>query len=120
MADKTITLPIGDIVITLIDEDKQGKFNSGSISTNLKETCSYCNNEDCDMDCPNYGEHCNDRDPDIQRQKEEEGIKFRLYNTAIDAIESMILAQACAGIDVESEKYIISLQACLDSIGNNL
>jgi len=119
MSDRTITLPIGDIVLVLFDEDEHGRFGGGSISTNLKSVCPYCDDKNCDMDCPDYGEHCSDRDMDKQREKEEEGVEFRLFNSAIDGVESFILSQACVGMDVESDRYIASLTACLDGIGNN-
>ena len=42
------------------------------------------------------------------------------YNTAMDAIESVILAHACAGIDIKSPAYIegieVAVQSCADNI----
>lgn len=38
---------------------------------------------------------------------------------AIDAIESLILAHACAGVDVEAAAYIEGIEAALDAIANN-
>ena len=38
---------------------------------------------------------------------------------ALDAIESLILAHACAGVDVESPAYIEGLETALDAIDNN-
>jgi hypothetical protein len=37
----------------------------------------------------------------------------------IDAIEALILAQACAGIDIESPAYIESLKTAIEAILNN-
>lgn len=41
------------------------------------------------------------------------------YNAAIDGIESLILALACAGVDVQSEAFIAGLTSAEQAIGNN-
>lgn len=38
---------------------------------------------------------------------------------AIDAIESLILAHACAGVDVESDSYVEGINTALEAIDNN-
>lgn len=38
---------------------------------------------------------------------------------AIDGLESLILAHACAGIDVTSAKYVEGIETALEAIGNN-
>ena len=40
-------------------------------------------------------------------------------NGAIDAIESLILAHACAGIDVSSPAYVEGLRSSLEAITNH-
>ncbi|MEE9540814.1 MAG: hypothetical protein V3V85_04885 [Candidatus Thorarchaeota archaeon] len=42
------------------------------------------------------------------------------YNGAIHAIESLILAHAVAGIDIESPAYMEGIETAVDAIGNNL
>jgi len=42
------------------------------------------------------------------------------YNVATDAIESLILAHACAGIDVSSLDYLEGLETALEACANNL
>lgn len=42
------------------------------------------------------------------------------FNAAIDAVESLILAHAIEGVDVESTPYLKGLQTALDAIGNLL
>jgi hypothetical protein len=42
------------------------------------------------------------------------------YNSAIDGIESLILAHACAGVDVTAKAYVEGLETALDALGNNL
>jgi len=38
------------------------------------------------------------------------------YDAAIDGIESLILAQACAGFDVKDPKYIEAVETALDAV----
>jgi hypothetical protein len=45
---------------------------------------------------------------------------FGRYEGAIDALESLILAAAQAGIDVQGEPFRSALQTTLESIGNSL
>lgn len=47
-----------------------------------------------------------------------EGDDSARYNIALDAIESLILAHACEGIDVTSEAYQSGVQTTLDSLSN--
>ena len=42
----------------------------------------------------------------------------RRYNSAIDGLEALILAHACAGIDIEDPKYIKGIETALDAIAN--
>jgi len=41
-------------------------------------------------------------------------------NAALDAIESLILAHAIAGIDVESPAYLEGIESAVDAVSNNL
>lgn len=36
---------------------------------------------------------------------------------ALDAIESLVLAHACAGVDIGADAYVQGLQAALDKVG---
>jgi len=42
------------------------------------------------------------------------------YEAAIDAIESLILAHACAGVDVESPAYLEGVETALQAVANHL
>ncbi len=53
----------------------------------------------------------------INLKEEEEGAKE--FNAAIDGIESLILAHACAGIDISSPAYIEGIQSAVEAVGNN-
>jgi hypothetical protein len=37
----------------------------------------------------------------------------------LDAIESLVLAHACAGVDVQSEPYLQGLETAVEAIFNN-
>lgn len=41
------------------------------------------------------------------------------FNAAIDMLESLILAHACAGINIESRGYIIGIETAVDALCNN-
>jgi hypothetical protein len=42
------------------------------------------------------------------------------YNAAIDGLESLILAHACAGIDIASPAYLEGIEAAVEAIANNV
>ena len=41
------------------------------------------------------------------------------YNAAIDGLESLILAHACSGIDVESPEYLEGIETAESAIGHH-
>ena len=45
--------------------------------------------------------------------------EMREYNAAIDALESIILAHACAGINIESPAYIEGIETAVQAIVNH-
>ena len=48
------------------------------------------------------------------------GTLVRTFNAAIDGLEALILAHACAGVDIASPAYIEGIETAVDAIGNNL
>jgi hypothetical protein len=44
----------------------------------------------------------------------------RRYNAAIDGLESLILAHACAGVDVQSPAYIEGIETAVEAIANHV
>jgi hypothetical protein len=42
------------------------------------------------------------------------------YNSAIDGLESLVLAHACAGIDVQDARYVAGIGTALDAISNHM
>jgi hypothetical protein len=41
------------------------------------------------------------------------------FNAAIDALESMVLAHACAGIDVTDPRYVEGIRTCVEACANS-
>lgn len=109
MSERIIKLPIYGIVITLVDRksDSHRGWVGGSISTSLHEPCPACGEVSC------YA-HC-----DKSTETEDEYDARATFNKMISAMESFILAQACAGVDVESPAYLEALKTGFDAIGNN-
>ena len=44
----------------------------------------------------------------------------RQFNAAIDGLESLILAHACAGVDVESPAYVEGVETAVEAIANHV
>ena len=117
MTNKKIETGCHGIVVELIDETPHSltpnTFKGGSITSDLKEVCSHCEDPNCDFDCPEAAEWTSDRDVDICNDKCEELENSRSYNHMMDALESMILAHACAGIDITTPAYLEGIEtAC--------
>jgi hypothetical protein len=43
----------------------------------------------------------------------------RLFNAAIDGLESLVLAHACGGVDVASPAYVEGIETAVDAIANH-
>ena len=41
------------------------------------------------------------------------------FNSAMDGLESLVLAHACAGIDVEDRRYVAGIATALEAISNH-
>ena len=62
--------------------------------------------------------HEKDPPPLIQLAEDAEDAENRaLYNAAMDAIESMILAHACAGVNVSMAAYVEGIESAVQAIG---
>jgi hypothetical protein len=101
--DKTINLPCFGIVVTLNYVVGTGfgalRLPGGTISSDLEEPCGCC-------DAPPH--------PD-------EGLcSGCAYNSAMDGIEALILAHACAGIDIETPAYIQGIETAVQGVASNI
>jgi len=90
VSEKIIKLDCYGIVVNLVS-GKNGSGWGGSITSDLKHP----------------DDQCDDRE-------EQE------FNTAIDGLESLILAHACAGIDICSPAYLEGIETAVEAISNNV
>lgn len=100
----------------------------GCIVSDLKEVCHFCGYSDCEYNCDEsqaYFRSCNNYSSIEQQSKEDvedvEDVSGRLkFNIMMDALESIILAHAIAGIDVNSFAYIEGIKTAAQACGNQL
>ncbi len=102
-------------MVTLTETDQRGSertlLASGSITSQLKEPCAICGDSECQQHCEQQAER--------QDAERENANKSRLlYDARVDALESMILACAVAGIDIQSPAFLEAIETVLDKIGN--
>lgn len=109
----TIELPCFRMKITV-------KGNSGTIESDLKGICPHCRNPQCNMSCDRFLEYKSDRDKEMQQAKEQEAIDFQRCRIAMDSIESIVLAHAVAGVDVEHYAYIEGIETACNAIINDI
>jgi hypothetical protein len=93
---RTIELNCFGIVVYLHDKDpeNEGRWLGGSINSKLHDAEPGENEED-----------------EINRDK---------YNVAMDALESFILAAACAGIDITTHDFEYAIETSVESCANNI
>ncbi len=117
-----ITLPLYNILVTLVDPiwDGSVRYGGGSIQSCLKETCPHCQDPNCDFDCYESYEWTEIKDVLTTEEKQGELKSQSNYNYACDAIESLVLNHAIAGVNIESPAYIEGLEASIDGIANNI
>lgn len=48
------------------------------------------------------------------------GDNVEMWNTAMDAIESLVLAHACAGIDIEDPRYLQGIETAVLAISERM
>jgi hypothetical protein len=113
---KIIKLPCYGIEITLgeVDSERHGTrgatpYMGGTITSELREPCTHCGQPGCDSDCDGS------QGADDEHEWDEGRAQF---NAAIDGIESMILALAVAGVDVETPAVVEAIESAIDAIGN--
>ncbi len=111
---KVIELPVYGIIVVLV-KSSSGEYDSGSITSLLKEECNFCQSIDCDGECPDTLEYLSDRDKEWQEQ-EQKSINNRVnHNSMMNVIESFILSCACAGINIESSAFLEAIETTVDA-----
>lgn len=105
-----ITLEIDERQVIVLSIEGKG----GQVASSLeRETCPSCGQADCCFSC--------DGSQGADENNDEEDVSGRLmYNGVLDAIESLALAHAIAGIDVTDARYTEGLRTTLEAAGNNL
>ena len=93
---KTIKLPCYGFVIELSDDE-----NSGSVKSRLSSK----------MDDEPFEQSPMDFVPEDSLNE---------YHFYVNAIESLVLAHACAGIDIESPAYIEGIETAVEAASNKL
>lgn len=98
--ERTISLPCFGIVVTLDGEKDPERpdlprAGGGTIASDLHEAS----------------------DPDYEGGSEEDA-EHDKYEAAMDAIESIILAHACAGIDIQAPAYIEGIETAVGACGH--
>lgn len=88
---KRIELPYGGIIFEMTD------FGSASVVSDLHE----------------------DADPNVEGGSEEDTAHDR-YEAGIDAIESLILAHATLGVDIEAPGYVEGIKTAVEALANNV
>jgi len=120
--EKTIELPCYGIVVTLTDIELHAltpnRYGGASITSDMHETCPYCNDPACDMNCPDFQEHCSDRDLVEQQRKLNERYEYLCHEAAIHAIEAMIMGHAGAGIDITTPAYMEGIETVHQALTN--
>ena len=93
-----------------------GGFGGGAIEQGLpRETCPSCNQPLCCWDCDGS------QGADESNKETDDNMISRVkYNTVLDTVESLLLAMACAGIDLNDPKYTTAVETTLDAAGNAL
>jgi hypothetical protein len=118
--EKDIVLSIHNIVISVVDPQYYGayRFGGGSISSNMKMVCEHCGDPSCDFHCTEALKWALIEDAISILVKSEELKGNKTFNNGCDALESMILAHAIAGVHVDSDAYIEGIVSALDAMGN--
>lgn len=110
-SETTIELPCFGIVLQLTGD------GGGSIASDLKETCPHCGQADCQFDCDDSQGACGE---DCDNEETEDDVAGRMrFNAMMDAIESITLAHACAGMDVTKPAYLEGIETAVQACGNN-
>ena len=52
-------------------------------------------------------------------QTKHKDVEDELYNASMNGIESLILAHACAGVDITTKEYIIGIETAVHGCANN-
>lgn len=103
--DHTANLNVGGISVYWMNA------GVGEIISELSVNCPCCDTPDCFFDCD--GSKAEDS-PETER----DAVERHSINAAYDGMESIILAHAIVGIDIESPAYQTGVSTALEAIEN--
>lgn len=109
-----------EITLNDIVYDGSIRWNGGSLTSEIKVLCEHCRDPRCYFDCVESSTWATIEDALTSREKMEELEGNRNYNYACDVIESIVLAHAQAGVNIESPGYLEGLETAMEAIGNNI
>jgi hypothetical protein len=96
------------------------RWNLGEIKSGMKVICPHCNDSNCNFDCVEALSWASDINESLMQDKKETLESYRNSNYGIDAIESLILGHACAGVDISSTIYIEGLRSAINGFPDNI
>ena len=108
-------LPCYDITIKVFEPGRSNE--GGEISSALKESCPYCGENDCYFDCDMSQGNPED-EPELET--EEQVGQRRQFNATMDGVEAMLLALACAGVDLDTPKICEAIETVVQAAENNI
>jgi hypothetical protein len=76
--------------------------------------------DDASITLTSNGKGQNDLESDGLKYEEDDDPNTALYNAAIDGVESLVLAQWAAGIDVTTAAYKTALETTIEALTSNL
>jgi len=86
---------------------------SGQLEDELHEPCPACGEPLCMLEC--------DGSKADEPPETEDEARLRVeYNRAIDGLTSLVLAHACAGVEVDEPAYLEGIETAVQACGNEL
>ena len=108
------TVQVGDLQIQIEGDVNLG---GGTIIHGLERiACPYCNENDCLFSCD-----MSQGQPEGETlETDEQQVSRHMFNGAMDGIESILLALACEGVDIETTEFREALKTTTDAVSNNV
>lgn len=106
---KTHLVRLGKGINISIVTDGNG---GGDLKSNgLREACPDCGSDCCYRTCPAQAEWQDSGREEIKETR-------LLFNAAVDGMESLLLALACEGVQVDGKQFKKAITTALDKIAN--
>lgn len=116
---KTIRLPVYGIEMQLDVGVNLRLQGTGVIRSELKSDCPHCSKPYCFFDCDESNAEGKRAAILAESQESDMEARKRLEkNRAYDGIESLILAAACEGIDVECPAFLAAIELAVEAVEN--